>query len=55
MIDGKLTEMEQDPHNVKAILVRDPCGQEMLSLRDVYGVFIDVEPLEDPEGPGTGA
>ena len=54
MIDGKLTEMGRDPRNVQVIVVRDPRGQETLSLRDVEGVFIDVGTLEEPEGAGTG-
>ena len=53
-IDRKLTEMGRDPRNVQVIVVRDPRGQETLSLRDVEGVFIDVGTLEEPEGAGTG-
>ena len=54
MIDGKLTEMDQDPRNVQVVLERDGSGRETLSLKDMDGVFVDAGGLEEPEEVGTG-
>ena len=42
MVDGKLTEMGKEPRNVQVIIL----GVEHLSLRDDYGIFLEVDPEE---------
>ena len=54
IIDGRLTEMEQDPQNVQVVVRSSPHG-ETLSLRDVDGPFVDTTvALEDPDGGDAG-
>lgn len=50
MIEEKLTESGRDPRNVQALAAKDPHGREMLTPRDVDGVFID---CGTPENPGV--
>jgi len=42
MVDGKLTEMGAEPRNMQVIIL----GVERLSLRDDYGVLLEVDPEE---------
>ena len=54
IIEGRLTEMEQDPQNVQVVVRSSPHG-ETLSLRDVDGTFVDTTvALEDPDENDAG-
>ena len=52
---GKLIEMAKEPHNVQIELdLRE--GEEFILLRDVDGVFLEVEPqVEEPSKSASGS
>ena len=53
MIDGKLAEQGRDPRDIQVIVRTDLRGQEMLSLRDMDGVFVEAGMPECPNEAGA--
>lgn len=45
LISGRLEEMEREPMNVQVFVQETPCGS-YLSLQDMDGVFVQLEPLD---------
>ena len=45
IIEGKLTEMGKEPHNVEIELEIREDDAEFILLRDFDGVFLEIEPL----------
>ena len=41
LVDGKLTDMGREPRNVQVVVGVDDEGWEIVSLRDVTGVFTE--------------
>ena len=55
IVEGKLIEMGKEPHNIQIELdLRE--GEEFILLRDVDGVFLEVEPqVEEPSKSASGS
>ena len=55
MLEGKIGEMGREPRNVQVVL-QDVEGGVHITLRDVDGIFLEIEPEkidEEPADPGT--
>ena len=56
IIEGRLREMEREPRNVQVMVGVDEGGGEIVSLRDVSGVFLEARGATDEaEREGGGA
>ena len=56
IIEGKLLEMGREPHNVQVELEAREEDSEFILLRDVDGVFLEIEPpTKEPVEDGTGS